>query len=97
MERNSTDKRIDDLADRVGRFESRFERFEVKVEAGFEKVARFDKMVTKDEFEIAASDTKERFAKVEDSIAALSHKVETTNRTLLGGIIVAVAIKFLFG
>ncbi len=91
MERNSTDRRIDELADRVGRFRSRFERFEDKVEA------RFDRMVTRDEFEKAASDTKERFAKVEDSIAVLGHKVETTNRTLLAGIVVAVAIGFLFG
>jgi hypothetical protein len=66
MERSPTDKRIDDLADRQGRFEEnvgrrfdrferrvddRFERFEDKVDARFERVdQRFEQVVTKDEF-----------------------------------------------
>jgi hypothetical protein len=33
-----TEKRIDDLAGRVGRFEDRFERFEDKVEARFDRI-----------------------------------------------------------
>jgi hypothetical protein len=45
MEASSTDKRIDDLAGRVGRFEGRFERFEDKVDGRFDKVdGRFDKV-----------------------------------------------------
>jgi hypothetical protein len=38
MEANPTDKRIDDLSGRVGRFEDRFVRFEDKVDARFDKV-----------------------------------------------------------
>jgi hypothetical protein len=49
MEASSTDKRIDELAGEVRRFEGkverRFERFEDKVDARFDKVdARFDKV-----------------------------------------------------
>jgi hypothetical protein len=48
MEETTMEKRIDDLAGRVGRFEGRFERFEEKVDAKFERVdARFDQMATK--------------------------------------------------
>jgi hypothetical protein len=109
MERISTDKRLDDFPDRLGRFEDnvdrrfdkvdgRFDRFEADVDRSFDKVdERFEKMVTKEEFEKATSGTKEQFTKVEGSIAALGQKVDTTNRTLVGGIIVAVAIRFLFG
>lgn len=105
MEMSSTDKRIDEVSDRIGRFESRVERFESRVERFEDKVeSRFDKvddraneMVTKDQFEKADSETKERFVKVEASIAALGNKIDTTNRTLLGGIVVAVAVRFLFG
>ncbi len=56
MEASSTDKRIDDLSGRVGRFEEdvkgrfdkvdrKFDRFEDKVDARFDKFdARFDKL-----------------------------------------------------
>ena len=45
MEASSTEKRIDDLSDRIGRFEDRSVRFEDKVDARFDKVdARFDKL-----------------------------------------------------
>jgi hypothetical protein len=54
MERSSTDKRIDDLSGRVGRFEGKvdrkFERFEDKVDARFDKVdAVFKEVATKEE------------------------------------------------
>ena len=53
MEASSTDKRIDQLTDRVGRFEGRFERFEGKVDHRFERLedkidarfAKWDKLV----------------------------------------------------
>ncbi len=38
METSSTDKRIDDLSGRVGRFEDRFERFEDKVDGRFTRL-----------------------------------------------------------
>jgi hypothetical protein len=47
-----SEKRIDDLVGRVGRFESRFERFEGKVDKRFERFEdkvnkRFDKLESK--------------------------------------------------
>ena len=57
MERNPTDERIDELADRVGRFEGRFERFEAKVDAKFDKVdERFEAVATKED--VARIDTR---------------------------------------
>ena len=105
MDHEWTDKRIDDFSGRVDRFEAsvdeRFDRVDERfdrVDLKFDKVdARLDKMVTKDQFEKADSETKERFVKVEASIAALGNKIDTTNRTLLGGIVVAVAVRFIFG
>jgi hypothetical protein len=64
MEASSTEKRIDDLSDRVGRFEDRFERFEDKVDSRFDKV---------------------------------DAKLDWLNRTIWGGIIVAVVVKVLLG
>ena len=60
MERNPTDKRIDDLAGRVGQFERRFERFEDKVDGRFDKVdGRFkemaDEMATKQDIAYLAA------------------------------------------
>jgi len=65
MDPTPTDKRIDDLSDRVGRFEQnvdrRFDRIEDKVDERFAKVDdRFDKV--DDRFDKVG----ERFAKVDD-------------------------------
>ena len=38
MEGSSTNQRIEELSDRVGRFEGRFERFEDKVDTRFNKL-----------------------------------------------------------
>jgi archaellum component FlaC len=73
MEASPTDKRIDDLSGRVGRFEvnvdRRFERFEDKVEDRFDKVdQKFER------FEGAVKDgfdkVDERFERFEDKIDA---------------------------
>lgn len=48
MEASSTDKRIDELASQVGRFEGRFERFEDRVESCFDRVDhRFERLEDK--------------------------------------------------
>jgi hypothetical protein len=131
METTSTDKRLDHLSDRLGRFEvsvdgrfdqvdrkfdkvderfdkvdERFdkvdERFEKvderfdKVDERFEKVdERFDKVddrfVTKAQFEMAASETKERFGRVEASIAGLGEQLDRMNRTITGSFLTIVA------
>jgi hypothetical protein len=64
MDREWTDKRIDDFSDRV-------DRFEANVDKRFDRVDR-------------------RFDRVES-------KLDSMNRTIWGGIIVAVVVKFLFG
>jgi hypothetical protein len=108
MEKSPTDKRIDELAGRAGRFEADVKARFDKVDARFDKVerklerfedrvdARFEKVVTKEEFEKANTATKERFERVEGSIAVLAHKVDTNNRTLWVGIFVAAVIKVFF-
>jgi tetrahydromethanopterin S-methyltransferase subunit G len=89
MEDEWTDKRMDDFADRVGRFEDnvkerfdkvdkRFDRFEGDVKENFGRVdARFDK--------------------VDKHFDKLEAKVDSTNRTIWCGIFVAVVVKILFG
>jgi hypothetical protein len=86
MEASSTEKRIDDLSGRVGRFEervdARFDRFEDKVDARFDKVdARFERL---------EDGTDARFNRIES-------KIDLTNRTIWGGIFAAAMIKILFG
>jgi hypothetical protein len=100
MDSEWSDKRMDDFADRVGRFEGdvkerfdkvdgRFDRFEGDVKEDFAKVgARFDR------FE---RDVKEDFAKVGARFDRLEAKADTTNRTIWAGIFVAVVVKILFG
>jgi hypothetical protein len=92
MEKSPTDKRIDDLSDRIGRFEEnvdqkfdevdrRFDRFEDKVDAPFEKVD---------------ADAKERPAKSEATIGSLGEKIDKMNRWMMSGlftIVGAVIIK----
>jgi tetrahydromethanopterin S-methyltransferase subunit G len=82
MEDEWTDKRMDDFADRVGRFEGDVkERFD-KVDQRFD---RFD------------GDVKENFAKVDARFDKLEGKVDSTNRTIWAGIFVAVVVKIIFG
>jgi hypothetical protein len=82
MEDEWTDKRMDDFADRVGRFEG-------DVKERFDKVdQRFDR------FE---GDVKENFARVDARFDKLDGKVDSTNRTIWAGIFVAVVVKLLFG
>lgn len=89
MEVRSTDKRIDELSGRVGRFETDVkERFD-KVDREFDKIdRRFDKV-------------DRRFERLEDSVDTrfdrLESKVDLTNRTIWGGIFAAAVIKILFG
>ena len=89
MEDEWTDKRMDDFADRVGRFEGDVkERFD-KVDERFDRFGahvdrRFDKV-------------DERFEKVDARFDRLEAKVDTTNRTIWVGVFVAVMVKILFG
>jgi hypothetical protein len=68
MDREWTDKRMDDFAGRVDRFEvnidRRFDRFKADVDGRFDKI---------------------------------DAKLDALNRTVWGGIIVAVVVKLLFG
>jgi hypothetical protein len=82
MEDEWTDKRMNDFAGRVGRFEGDVKEGFAKVEKRFDRVdERFDR------FE---ADVDRRFDKLEA-------KVDSTNRTIWVGILVAVAVKILFG
>jgi hypothetical protein len=88
MNRDWTDKRIDDFRDRVDqRFDDVDRRFD-RVDRRFDKVdARFDKV------EAAAE---ERSARSDAAIAALAAKLDKTHRWLMGGlgtIVVAVILK----
>ena len=92
MDREWTDKRMDDFVDRVGRFEGDVkERFD-KVDARFDRVeAQFDKV--DDRF----ARVDDRFDKVDDRFDRLEGKIDATNRTIWAGIFVAVMVKVLFG
>jgi archaellum component FlaC len=89
MEASSTEKRIDDLADRVGRFEDRFVRFEDKVDARFGLVdERFDQV-------------DERFNAVGERINGLATKEElqeivkrldSWGKTITGGVMAVVVV-----
>lgn len=90
MDRDWTDKRIDDFRGEVNRrFEEVDRRFD-KVDRRFDKVdAKFDKV------EAAA---KERSANSDAAIAALGTKLDKTHRWLMGGlgtIVVAVLLESL--
>jgi uncharacterized protein YjbJ (UPF0337 family) len=89
MEEESTNKRMNDFAGRVDRFEGDVkERFD-RVDREFDKVdQRFDR------FE---GDVKENFAKVDARFDKLEGKVDSTNRTIWAGIFVAVIVKIIFG
>jgi uncharacterized membrane protein len=77
-----TDKRLDDLADRVGRFEGNVDRRFDKVDDRFEKA----EVVTKERFEKADALEKERFAAVHAELAVASKKADKMNWTLIGGV-----------
>ena len=75
MDRDWTDKRTDDLVDRVDRFEGNVDRRFDKVDERFDKVdARFDRFEgeVKDRFD----KVDERFDKVDEHAEARSMKVE---------------------
>jgi uncharacterized membrane protein len=82
MDREWTDKRLDDLADRVGRFEGNVDRRFDKVDDRFEKA----EVVTKERFEKADALEKERFAAVHAELAVASKKADKMNWTLIGGV-----------
>jgi hypothetical protein len=111
METSPTDKRIDDLSDRVGRFEDkvegRFERFEANVARRFERFedkvdrrfGRFEDKVDR-RFDEVKVDAKERSAKSEAAIGAVAEKFDKLNRRLTGGLITivgAVILKVFIG
>jgi hypothetical protein len=110
MERTPTDKRIDELADRQGRFEEnvdrRFDRFERRVEAQFDRVdARFEQVDRRFEqfdrrFEQVV--TKEEFAKAEEvhreRMDGLNARFDRWGKIVTGGtvtIVGAVIVKLL--
>jgi uncharacterized protein YjbJ (UPF0337 family) len=82
MEDEWTDKRMNDFAGRVGRFEG-------DVKERFDRVDR--------QFDRFEGDIKENFAKADARFDKLEGKVDSTNRTIWAGIFVAVVVKFLFG
>jgi hypothetical protein len=107
MERTPTDKRIDEVSHRIGRFEDRVGRFEDKVDARFERFEdkvdeRFERFEDKVEarFNKGDADSNERSAASEAAIAALGGKMDKMNRWVLGGlgtIVTAVIIKVFAG
>lgn len=101
MDREWTDKRIDDLAQGVDRrfdqVDERFDRFERRVDQRFDKVdARFDRFEgeVKDRFDRVEAEVKTGFA----SAATESKEASThLNRTIWAGLIVIAISRFLFG
>jgi hypothetical protein len=92
MDRDWTDKRMDDFADRVDRFERNVDlRFD-KVDQRFDKVdQRFDKV---------EAEARRLSARSEAAIAVLGGKMDKMNRRLTGGLITvvgAVIIKVFVG
>jgi hypothetical protein len=103
MEASPTDKRIDDLAARVGRFEERVGQFEGRV-GGFENRVdqRFERLEDKLDlrFEKVEADAKERSAKSDAAIGALGEKIDGMSRWLMRGLVTivgAVIIKAFVG
>jgi hypothetical protein len=96
METSSTDKRIDDLAGRVGRFEGRVGGFERRVDQRFERLE--DKLDVR--FEKVEADAKERSAKSDAAIGVLGEKIDGMSRWLMRGLVTivgAVIIKAFVG
>jgi hypothetical protein len=105
MERSSTDKRIDDLTGRVGRFEAnvnqqfdkvdrRFERLEDEVDARFDRVdARAETMVTKEQFQEAAATQGERMGKIDARLDRWG-KVVSGGVVAIAGSVVAKVLGF---
>jgi hypothetical protein len=96
MDRDWTDKRTDDLVDRVDRFEG-------NVDGRFDKVdERFDKVEERAEersMKVEAN-AKERSATSDAAIVLLGEKMDKMNRNVIGGlvtILAGVAAKFLLG
>jgi hypothetical protein len=96
MEPTSTDKRIDDLSGRVGRFEAnvdrRFERFEDKVDA------RFDGVVTKEMFDKVDEANKATFEAIMARFDRVDARFDRWGKVIGGGvatIAVAVVVKVL--
>lgn len=93
------DERLDDQADRLGRFEGNVDRRFDKVDERFEKVdARFDRFegsverqfervesISKDRFDKADALERERFAAIHAELAVASKKADKTIWTLIGG------------
>ena len=69
MEKSSTDKRIEDLAGRVGRFENRVGRFEDRVGRFENRVSRFEENVDR------------RFERFEDEVDRRFDKVDVGSRS----------------
>ena len=103
MDRDWTDKRMDDLADRVGRFEGNVDRRFDKVDERFDKVDRqFEQAegITKERFDKADALEKERFAAIHSELAVASKKADKTIWTLVGGfvsVLATIVAKFLLG
>jgi hypothetical protein len=104
MERTPTDKQIDDLADRQGRFEEnvgrRFDRFERRVDDRFDRVdesfdrfedkvdARFEQVVTKDEFKKSEEVQRERMDGLNARFDRWGKVVTAGTVTIVGAVIV---------
>jgi hypothetical protein len=88
MEPTSTDKRIDDLSDRVGRFEDNVDRRFDKVDRRFERFeddvdTRFDKV----DAQFAGLATKEELAKIDVRLDKWGKIVSSGVVVIVGGVI----------
>jgi hypothetical protein len=85
MEASSTEKRIDDLSGRIGRFEGRFERFEDKVDS------RFDKVSTKEQLGKHELVTEGEFARIDARFDKLEARFDRWGRIVAGGAVTVAA------
>jgi hypothetical protein len=94
MDREWTDKRMDDFVGGVDRrfdqVDERFDRFEADIKDRFAEVDRqFERaeVVTKERFDEADALEKERFAAVHGELAVASKKTDKMIWTLVGGFV----------
>jgi hypothetical protein len=93
-----TDERLDDHADRLGRFEANVDRQFDKVDERFDRLEgevdrRFDKadVATNERFDKADSLEKERFAAVHAELAVASKKADKLIWALASGFVTILA------
>jgi thymidylate kinase len=88
MDHEWTDKRMDDFAGRVDRFEANVDRRFDKVD---ERFKQFEDKVDR-RFDRVEADAKERSANSEAAVASLGEKMDKMSRRLTGGLISVVGV-----